>query len=357
MCKAFVVMPFAKHFDGVWEGIEECLEERGFEVERADTQNTSRSILKNIIVPLGTFDLVIADLTDFKPNVMYELGIAHALDRPVILISQIREDLPFDLDKYEVMKYSPKLGKNEFGRFLEELGRKIDNIENIEFGSPISDYLDEHDDPRVRCGRVNDTESRRQQSFGADEDGAPGYFDNAEEVNEGFDEMVVSFEKMSEAVTRMGERATKATGMIEEAKQYEGPEMIRRAQVAAGVAASGLKLFREEAREQVSALDERWGAIDRAVQGVIEWEKEHAGEGDQGKLEESARNLQSAQDAAQQLLPTLVDLRASIRSVHGLNRTLNKEVDETTGELDRLIALVRDIAGTLGRAEAMIEAG
>ena len=357
MCEAFVVMPFSEDFDGVYEGIEECLESHGFQVERADTRLTQGSILKDVIVPLDTFDLVVADLTGLNANVMYELGIAHALDKPVILISQSKEDLPFDLDKYRVMEYSPKIGRRWFGKFLEELGDRIEDIDNIEFGSPISDYLEGHSDPTVDCKKHTSSEEHRKRREATEAETPPGYFDNAAEVNEGFHELVVSFEKMGEAVTRMGDRARKATRMIEEAKQYEGPELIRRAQIAAGVAASGLKIFREESREQVSSLDERWVEVDRAVQGVIEWEKEHAGAGDQGKLEESARNSEVAQEAAERLLPTLVDLRDSIRGVHGLNRALTREVDETTAELDRLIALVQEIARTLGRARAMIGTG
>ncbi len=355
MYKAFVVMPFAKDFDGVWEGIEECLEDRDFEVERADTQQTRRSILKNVIVPLATFDLVIADLTGLNPNFMYELGIAHALDKPVVLISQSRKDLPFDLDKYEVMEYSPKLGRSEFGKFLDELGEQIDSIESIKFGSPISDYLEDHEEPRVNCHRAPDVQEEAAIEVG--DESSPGFLDNAEEIQQGFDELVASFEKIGEAVNRMNEHSNRATEMIEGAQSYQGPEVIRRARMGASVAAQGLRIFREESRGEISRLSERWGAVDEAVQGVIDWEKEHAGPGDEERIEQFARDFQVPERAARELLPTLVGLRDSIRGVHGFDRGLNREIDQACAELDRLVGLVREIADTLRRAEGMTLGG
>jgi hypothetical protein len=41
--------------------------------------------------------LVIADLTGKNPNVMYEVGMAHTIGRPVLMLSQYADDIPFDL--------------------------------------------------------------------------------------------------------------------------------------------------------------------------------------------------------------------------------------------------------------------
>ncbi len=50
-------------------------------------------------------DLVIADLSGQNPNVFYEVGIAHTLGKPVLLLSQSIEDVPFDLRHRRVLPY------------------------------------------------------------------------------------------------------------------------------------------------------------------------------------------------------------------------------------------------------------
>jgi hypothetical protein len=48
---------------------------------------------------------LIADLTGRNANVFYELGLAHALKKDVILITQKIEDVPFDLRHYRCIVY------------------------------------------------------------------------------------------------------------------------------------------------------------------------------------------------------------------------------------------------------------
>jgi hypothetical protein len=47
----------------------------------------------------------IADCTGRNPNVMYELGIAHTLGKPVFMLSQSTDDLPFDIQSRRVIIY------------------------------------------------------------------------------------------------------------------------------------------------------------------------------------------------------------------------------------------------------------
>ena len=51
--------------------------------------------------------LVICDLTGRNANVLYESGLAHALNCDVILVTQTIEDVPFDLRQFRVIKYLP----------------------------------------------------------------------------------------------------------------------------------------------------------------------------------------------------------------------------------------------------------
>lgn len=46
-----------------------------------------------------------AELTSRNPNVFYELGLAHALNKPVVLVSRTQDDVPFDLQHIRVIYY------------------------------------------------------------------------------------------------------------------------------------------------------------------------------------------------------------------------------------------------------------
>lgn len=68
-----------------------------YEIVRADHVTSIGSINHDIIERLVQSDLVIADLTGTNPNVMYEIGIRHAFNKPIVQIAQKEQKLPFDL--------------------------------------------------------------------------------------------------------------------------------------------------------------------------------------------------------------------------------------------------------------------
>jgi nucleoside 2-deoxyribosyltransferase len=83
--------------------------EAGFAVETAE-QHGSDVIQSTIINRLLQADLVIADITDHNPNVMFELGIRMAREKPVQLIRADGTPRIFDVDNMlRVYTYSPNL--------------------------------------------------------------------------------------------------------------------------------------------------------------------------------------------------------------------------------------------------------
>jgi len=95
---AFVLMPFRKELDDVYYfGIRQPLEQSGYVVQRADEIQFTGGILERIRKSIEEADVVIAEMTDANPNVYYEVGLAHALNKSVILITRSTENLPFDL--------------------------------------------------------------------------------------------------------------------------------------------------------------------------------------------------------------------------------------------------------------------
>jgi hypothetical protein len=105
--KCFVIMPFEESFDGIWKTvIKPTVEEIGDKCLRADDIFAIGSVMDDIICSIQHADYIIADLTKQNPNVYYELGFAHALDKPAILLTSNIASLPFDLRQHRIIKYT-----------------------------------------------------------------------------------------------------------------------------------------------------------------------------------------------------------------------------------------------------------
>ena len=99
-------MPFAVKFKDVYEvGIKQACKDAGAYCERVDEQIFEGNILARIYNQIAKADIVVADMTDRSPNVFYETGYAHALNKRVILLTQNVQDIPFDLQQYTHVIY------------------------------------------------------------------------------------------------------------------------------------------------------------------------------------------------------------------------------------------------------------
>ena len=119
--KAFVIMPFVEKGEkrplGFFKEVLESLLipsgiDAEFTVETANKQG-SDVIQSTIINDLLEADLVIADLTDHNPNVLFELGMRMAIDKPVALIKSKDTGKIFDVDNMlRVYEYNQNLWKS-----------------------------------------------------------------------------------------------------------------------------------------------------------------------------------------------------------------------------------------------------
>jgi hypothetical protein len=120
----FVVMPFAPELDDVYHlGIRETIGELGGACERADEIHSTGGILEKIYDSIRRADVIVAEVSHPNPNVFYEVGYAHALAKPVILITRDIRSSPFDLRGYNHIVYSSIV---DLRRRLGEMLRQID---------------------------------------------------------------------------------------------------------------------------------------------------------------------------------------------------------------------------------------
>lgn len=129
----FVLMPFEKKLTEIYERyVKRAVSENsGLRCERADDINKPSVVMKDVWERINRARVIIADLTGHNANVFYELGLAHALGKLVILIVRKergkRKLMPFDVSGVRAIVYddSPsgyeKLAER-IGEFMKELG-------------------------------------------------------------------------------------------------------------------------------------------------------------------------------------------------------------------------------------------
>ncbi len=105
----FMVMPFDKRFTSIFTDIIRPLcTELKLTIARGDEfTSTSGVIIGEVWAALNNCKFVIAEITGGNDNVFYELGIAHTLNKPAILITQAKRpsDVPFDIRHQRYIQY------------------------------------------------------------------------------------------------------------------------------------------------------------------------------------------------------------------------------------------------------------
>jgi hypothetical protein len=111
--KIFVIMPFSEPFDTLYrQVINPVATGLGFEVVRVDEVVGPGVIIEDIQRQIESSHAVVAEISTQNPNVFYELGYAHALRKPAILLVRRSEGpaMPFDIRSYRAIFYDDSIG-------------------------------------------------------------------------------------------------------------------------------------------------------------------------------------------------------------------------------------------------------
>lgn len=132
----FVLMPFADIQDVqkvYQEHVKPTVEKCGMRCIRADDIYDVSGVMQSIWEAMNRSRVIIAEMTNRNPNVFYELGIAHTLGKPVVMITQSMGDIPFDLKHLRCIEYKYKPRAIE--RFQDTLVRTLTTV----LETPVTD--------------------------------------------------------------------------------------------------------------------------------------------------------------------------------------------------------------------------
>jgi hypothetical protein len=101
----FFLTPFTNEEQETYQTVKKVCEIGGLRCLRGDETNVPFNILSHIVRSMLESRLIIANISSRNPNVMYELGIAHSIGKPVVVISRTLGDIPFDVSTTRIVTY------------------------------------------------------------------------------------------------------------------------------------------------------------------------------------------------------------------------------------------------------------
>jgi len=130
----FVLMPFSDSLKPVFDDhISHVSTMLDLTVARADNFFTNQSIMSDIWSGICSTQLIVADCTGRNTNVFYEVGLSHSIGKPVILITQKTEDVPFDLRhiRYICYEFTPRGMKDFEDKLMNTILTTLDDLEDV----------------------------------------------------------------------------------------------------------------------------------------------------------------------------------------------------------------------------------
>ena len=127
----FTIMPFGGWFDDYYDSVfRPAIKAAGLKPRRADDLYRPSTIVNDIWEITQKAKVILADLSGKNPNVFYELGLAHALAKPAILVTESMDDVPFDLRALRVIEYdknAPNWGEQLSGKIEKSIGEVLES--------------------------------------------------------------------------------------------------------------------------------------------------------------------------------------------------------------------------------------
>ena len=138
--KCFIISPIGppgseirEHADDVFEFIiKPAVKKCEFVAERGDHASAPGKISTQMFDSILGDPLVIAVLNFNNPNVFYELAVAHAAARPLVILCEKSQELPFDIKDHRVIYYDLRPRPIMHGTYRDELIRAIEEVTRID---------------------------------------------------------------------------------------------------------------------------------------------------------------------------------------------------------------------------------
>lgn len=335
----FFIMPFTEEFFEVFETIKMKFSDE-FEFSHAGEEGNQQNILKDIIQPIFEADVIVADLTNLNPNVMYELGIAHALNKKTITITQDElSSLPFDLKQYRAKDYNTHYKK--FDQLVEYLKTNlrgaIDN--SVIYGNPVKDFLkmtDNIDIPLFSEKTDIDLESDTENGF---LDFMAGIEADSEKLAMNINDMTSEMDEMNRGIQATAENITKA-------QKNGGSSTASFVRKETKKAARFIEDFSRKLSIHNRDMALLWDEIEKNSIGLIE--NPFAGrEENRENLANYLSSLYKMKKSAKFSADAIESLKGNLDTIVGLERSMNQAIRFAKDDLTTYVVFTERIGKSI----------
>ena len=331
-------MPFDKEFDEVYADlIKPAFEAVGYNVKRADDIVSQQNILKDIFRSIAKADLIIADLTSLNANVFYELGIAHTFKKPVIMIAQSIEEVPFDLAAYRVVQYSTYF--KETPKLMEELKLRGEKAKagKLEFSNPITDFIDSETLKQLIYKEIpTEEEEPSEVSIEEGEIEEKGIWDYVFLSQESMKGLKDCAERITEAMHEIGEKMKRRTEEAQNIQKSSVPGTASRMYKLTKATAYDMNLHAKKIEEEQPKLHIAWNEFEENTAGFIQIASIKTEEDKKGTIK-FRDTIKGLKDANEKSLEAIREYRQVVESLKGISSDVNRASKRIIYVLDLLI--------------------
>jgi hypothetical protein len=307
----------------------------GLDPVRADQIAMTGEITEQVFRHLYEDEIVIADVSDGNPNVMYELGLRHTRNALTIQIGEYGQ-LPFDIRAIRTIEFSRS------DRGLIDARKKLINALTV--------GLAEGSDPVTATKVWNGAAATTQTvEFDAEMTGLETEVDDVEEdgfldlivkVEEAFPRLTEAAENIGEHIEQMGSDAEAAGRDMDQLNANGAPASARMASVARF--AKQLEAHADELQVVMDAFSQDMDEIDSSVNGILEFLDEHP-EIWSAEVEEFLDSLARLSISSRGAMENIGQFAGVVRDIGGYSKALRRPSKRlhvavnTMGEKTRLM--------------------
>lgn len=370
MLYAFVLMSFDEYSTALYtDFIRPELESQGFEVARADDigDENNRNILRDVIDGIAKCDLVIAELTGNNPNVLYELGLAHALRKPVLHLTQNLDEVPFDLRSYRMIEYS-----RDFSKIGEAKEKLISNAKAFSdgrslFGNPITDFYSGPTPqetggsavpPRFSTGDRGPIEAIEDSatSLGelGDHEGDLGFLDHLVTINEGYGRAGEVAGEIAGSMEGLTNYMTEATTELQRITANRNASSPNAAITLCRRLARRFESFNGDIRTANATFAETIDNTEDSLEHLVAFQ---IAQSDSPDVVEALDELGNLRYTVFQTRSSILGFADAIDELPRVERLLNRQMNNTSIEIRAMAGHLDRIYGSISRAIQAAGAG
>jgi hypothetical protein len=330
-------MAFDPEFETIYsEIIRPSLERAGYSVYRADSLINQQNILKDIIRNIHAANLIVAELTALNPNVFYELGIAHALRKSTVLLTQSVEELPFDLRSYRVIDYSIRFDEiGKLGEALLEVAEKA-KINAITFGNPVIDFLPIDESENKQIEAVEPMSNVVSSSHTKTEE-EKGLWDFVVEGEKAMQQATEIIKRLHEATQEIGEMMVSRTTEVEQIKSSGIVGSSAKMYKLVELTASEISTYSDKMESELPELHSDWETYSESVSGMIRTTKIRTPE-DLAVVQQLREQLLTLSNIIIDSLNGTKEFRDSLSQFRGISKSMNRASRKAISALDKVIS-------------------